>query len=434
MAFSFNFDIKVKTDESCQGNRTAEKDQEDCLKSVKDEVAPPRLVKAAREHPLPLELPPFLQEVVTESVCVGGLPRLLCLDECVQEHTAEEREEQDEEEILRRREEQRSDLIAGVYEGGLRVWECTYDLLQYLDTGGVDFKGRRVLDLGCGAGLLGVMAMRLGAESVDFQDYNSTVITQLTIPNTLLNLHTHTHTSPNTHTSEEEQQQQQQEEEEEEKEERGRAGGVKIEERGRGDDGERGGKEGDGEKEERGRAGDVKEDKRGTQKRGKGDEGEREERKRQRREEEEEEERGDVCDPPAVSGAPSCRFFSGDWASFLSLLQQDPVAHKYDIILTSETIYNTTCYPTLHQLFSWLLARDGQVLLATKAHYFGVGGGLLLFERFVEERGVFQVMRLLEVDEGLQRHVLALTFKTQHTHMPQDTHTAQDTHRTQDTY
>ena len=26
----------------------------------------------------------------------------------------------------------KSDLISGVYEGGLKVWECTFDMVDYL--------------------------------------------------------------------------------------------------------------------------------------------------------------------------------------------------------------------------------------------------------------------------------------------------------------
>lgn len=64
-----------------------------------------------------------------------------------------------------------SDLLSGVYEGGLKVWECTFDLLNYLESEGVCFSGARVLDLGCGAGLLGIFALSKGATSVVFQDY-----------------------------------------------------------------------------------------------------------------------------------------------------------------------------------------------------------------------------------------------------------------------
>ncbi|XP_052248560.1 histidine protein methyltransferase 1 homolog isoform X2 [Dreissena polymorpha] len=83
--------------------------------------------------------------------------------------------------------EQHSDLIPNVYEGGLTVWECSVDLACYLAGCGECLNGRRVLELGCGAGLPGLVAIRCGATSVHFQDYNPEVIEHYTIPNVLLN-------------------------------------------------------------------------------------------------------------------------------------------------------------------------------------------------------------------------------------------------------
>lgn len=64
-----------------------------------------------------------------------------------------------------------SDLLSGVYEGGLKVWECTYDLLNHLEKENINFCDKNVLDLGCGAGLLGIYALSKGASFVAFQDY-----------------------------------------------------------------------------------------------------------------------------------------------------------------------------------------------------------------------------------------------------------------------
>ncbi|XP_039951630.1 histidine protein methyltransferase 1 homolog [Bactrocera neohumeralis] len=88
-------------------------------------------------------------------------------------------------------EQTHSDLIPGVYEGGAKIWECTGDLLQYLakTIKPQNWHGRRVLDLGCGAGLLGIYAYICGA-LVHFQDYNKDVLTQITIPNVMLNVKT----------------------------------------------------------------------------------------------------------------------------------------------------------------------------------------------------------------------------------------------------
>eukprot|EP01016_Furgasonia_blochmanni_P001911 TRINITY_DN10758_c0_g1_i1.p1 TRINITY_DN10758_c0_g1~~TRINITY_DN10758_c0_g1_i1.p1 ORF type:complete len:370 (+),score=59.01 TRINITY_DN10758_c0_g1_i1:60-1112(+) len=69
------------------------------------------------------------------------------------------------------------DVIKDVYEGGFKVWECTYDLLDFLcEENSVDFKGKVVIDLGCGHGLLGIFALMQGASFVVFQDFNKEVL------------------------------------------------------------------------------------------------------------------------------------------------------------------------------------------------------------------------------------------------------------------
>uniref|UniRef100_A0A3Q3MIY4 protein-histidine N-methyltransferase n=1 Tax=Labrus bergylta TaxID=56723 RepID=A0A3Q3MIY4_9LABR len=296
MSFCFNFDVPAQTTnpEEESGDRTK----------------PAEPVKEAKEH-LPQSDPQFLlTDAVAETITIGTLPPLHFLNETVFEKTAAERE--DREEILLRTAEQRSDLISGVYEGGLKVWECTYDLLELIEKDGETFGGKAVLDLGCGAGLLGILALKRGARQVHFQDYNSTVIEQLT--------------------------------EDEEK---------------------------DGISPPKKRAADLSQD-------------------------------------PLLA---KCRFFSGDWSTFLALVKKEEPHPKYDIIFTAETIYNTAYYPALHETLHKLLAPDGLVYLATKSHYFGVGGGLHLFETFVEQRGVFSLDHLWDGEDGLQRHVVVLRFK-----------------------
>ncbi len=81
-----------------------------------------------------------------------------------------------------------TDLVPGLYEGGFKIWECTFDLLQYFQTSKIDFSDRRILDLGCGAGLLGAYALINNAKSVHFQDFNPEVLSYLTTPNLLINL------------------------------------------------------------------------------------------------------------------------------------------------------------------------------------------------------------------------------------------------------
>lgn len=293
-------------------------------------------------------------DAVTETVTIGTLPPLHFLNETVFEKTASERK--DEENILSRTSEQRSDLISGVYEGGLKVWECTYDLLELIEKDGETFGGKTILDLGCGAGLLGILALKRGAKKVHFQDYNSTVVEQLTVPNVILNC---------------------QEDDKVDSEDEEASGKGKIQEK-------------FGSKIKAKEEEDVEEGNPAPKKR--------------------------AIDLSEQLLLAKCRFFSGDWSTFLALVKKEDPQPKYDIIFTSETIYNTAYYPTLHETLHKLLSPGGLVYLATKSHYFGVGGGLHLFETFVEQRGIFSLDHLWDGEEGLQRHVVVLRFK-----MPKDT-------------
>ncbi|KAL8613115.1 hypothetical protein ACOMHN_035056 [Nucella lapillus] len=143
-----------------------------------------------------------------------------------------------------------SDLIAGQYEGGLKVWECSLDLCHYLaEESGLGVEGGGVLEVGCGAGLPAMLACTMGARSAHFQDFNQEVLETYTMRNVELN-------------------------------------GIN----------------------------------------------------------------------PA-----SLKFFYGDWSSFASLAVDQN--HRYDLILTAETIYNVNSYPKLLKVFSSLLAKDGIVVI-----------------------------------------------------------------------
>ena len=188
-------------------------------------------------------------------------------------------------------EAQFSDLVPGVYEGGFKVWECTDDLYSYMATS--NRSGKRVLDLGCGNGILGIAAFKyLQANHVLFQDYNDSVITKTTMPNYRLN----------------------------------------------------------------------------------------------------------------EEDASKATFISGSWAELNQVIDRKSI----DIILTSETIYCLDRYPELVDVFSHCLSDDGFVLLAAKVHYFGVGGGLRLFEKALEKAG-FQYKTLQKFDEGVKREIIEIS-------------------------
>lgn len=74
-------------------------------------------------------------------------------------------------------EKSNSDVVPGIYEGGAKVWECTQDLGDFLTKKDEsdkclldEFTDKSVLDLGCGGGILGILALK-NAKVVHFQDY-----------------------------------------------------------------------------------------------------------------------------------------------------------------------------------------------------------------------------------------------------------------------
>ena len=84
-----------------------------------------------------------------------------------------------------------SDLIPGVYGGGLKIWECTMDLMRYMKENAellFPHKHCQVLELGCGHGFPGIVAMLLGYQNVTFLDLNLEVIRDVTWPNILINV------------------------------------------------------------------------------------------------------------------------------------------------------------------------------------------------------------------------------------------------------
>lgn len=196
------------------------------------------------------------------------------------------------------------DLLPHIYEGGLKVWECSLDLTEYLSTQHLKLDGLKVLELGCGTGLPGLYALTEKAATVHFQDYNEEVVRRLTIPNVVLN-----------------------------------------------------------------------------------------------------------SDETRLN---DCRFFSGDWESLEKLLFQPTEENadvRYDMILTSETIYSPASYKKLHNVMASLLRPNGVIYLAAKTCYFGVGGGAREFEEYVRMEGVFDLIVVKELDNGVQREILKLTLK-----------------------
>ncbi|XP_058698259.1 histidine protein methyltransferase 1 homolog [Poecile atricapillus] len=281
-------------------------------------------VKAAKEHSIPEDLNKVLENKVMETVLDFSYVKLSEVEMTCSGDA-------DREGIVSKSVSSHSDLIPGVYEGGLKIWECTFDLVDYFSEAEIKFTNKTVLDLGCGAGLLGIVALQGEAAQVHFQDYNSTVIDEITLPNVVANC--------------------------------------------------------------------ISE---GRRMMGSGKDGKASKPPSKR--------------PRKAEGSPDvlnrCRFFSGEWSQVSQLLlNSNKPCSKYDIILTSETIYNPDYYSALHDTLAQLLDRNGHVYLASKVHYFGVGGGIYLFEKFIEEKNVFRTTMVKTIDQGLQRCIMEIAFK-----------------------
>ncbi|KAJ8912634.1 hypothetical protein NQ315_015146 [Exocentrus adspersus] len=197
-------------------------------------------------------------------------------------------------------EENHSDLLPAVYEGGIKIWECTYDVLKYFDLNKIEFENKSVLDLGCGSGILGIYTLAKGSTCC-FQDYNMDVLEYITIPNVLLN---------------------------------------------------------------------------------------------------------------SKDYLNKCMFYFGDWMSFSNVLEcsNDIKDNKFDVIITSETIYNTENYAKLHKVFERLLKKNGSIYLAAKSFYFGVGGSISSFEEFMDKNEIFRYSCCWKCVEGVKREILKIEF------------------------
>ena len=230
-----------------------------------------------------------------------------------------------------------TDLIPGLYEGGMKTWECAYDLVDYLSKIDFDFTGMKVLELGCGTGLPSIYALMKGAGSVSLQDYNPEVVDCITIPSVLLNLHSIPAQGvckqiPQTHSS--------------------IVPAMKNSE------------------------------------------------------------------PHSKNQIPECvskcSFYCGDWNDIINLLTSNEsrsrdIPCKFDVILTSETIYSESSQPKLLSAMKSLIEPSrGRIFVAAKSYYFGVGGTCYNFEQLVESDGYFSLERCKTINASVPRVIMCL--------------------------
>ncbi|KAL4388912.1 hypothetical protein GQ457_09G015420 [Hibiscus cannabinus] len=85
-----------------------------------------------------------------------------------------------------------SEMLSSKADGFIKSWNSSIDLVNVLKheirDGQLSFRGKRVLELGCGYGVPGIFACLKGACTVHFQDLSAETIRCTTIPNVLANL------------------------------------------------------------------------------------------------------------------------------------------------------------------------------------------------------------------------------------------------------
>lgn len=103
-----------------------------------------------------------------------------------------------------------------------------------------------------------------------------------------------------------------------------------------------------------------------------------------------------------------CKFVCGDWRNFDCAVSKSV---KFDVIVTSETVYDEEMYPAIHDILRKFLAPNGRVYLAAKKYYFGVGGGTYPFRQFIEESNYFQIEKHITLMDGCSniRQVLEIS-------------------------
>lgn len=116
----------------------------------------------------------------------------------------------------------------------------------------------------------------------------------------------------------------------------------------------------------------------------------------------------DCCTAPSVLlntpredwalASTRCQFFCGDWSGLLSM-----TLDRYDAILTAETIYDPQNHQCLYDVMKATLKSDGEIYLAAKSYYFGVGGGIEQFRQRVANDNHFSIAQCWTNDDGIFR-------------------------------
>jgi hypothetical protein len=96
------------------------------------------------------------------------------------------------------------------------------------------------------------------------------------------------------------------------------------------------------------------------------------------------------------------------------LLTKDTNFQGFDLVLSSETIYDANNYVSLGQLISKTLKHGGLALIACKSYYFGCSGSAFDFSNFINKQQDDITLRceIIWTDDGIEsavrRHIMAV--------------------------
>lgn len=101
------------------------------------------------------------------------------------------------------------------------------------------------------------------------------------------------------------------------------------------------------------------------------------------------------------------RLFAGDWATM------PPDAMPYDLVLSSETVYEPTALPSLVSVLAKATGASGVCLVACKRVYFGVGGGEVEFLQQSKHSGA-SINTVARSTQGVERVILSTAWPSRH--------------------
>lgn len=107
-------------------------------------------------------------------------------------------------------------------------------------------------------------------------------------------------------------------------------------------------------------------------------------------------------------------FLWGDWQQINEFFISNKI--KLDLIVTAETIYKEENFSKLSNLFHANIHHpNGRVLIASKSHYFGIGGGTYSFLDYLDSITETTNQSLClkgdvvqEIDASLLRHIIEI--------------------------